>query len=81
MKKVAHSAKNRRESGQGMIYLNESPVFLAQKGRIKEARMVVETMARQPGPALQFLAAPLGGPGGGGSENSWGASFYVGGCL
>ncbi|CAE7469479.1 Slc22a5 [Symbiodinium natans] len=30
-----------------MIYLNESPVFLAQKGRIKEARMVVETMARQ----------------------------------
>ena len=30
-----------------MAFLNESPIFLAQKGRVKEARMVVETMARQ----------------------------------
>ncbi|CAE7659716.1 svopl [Symbiodinium pilosum] len=30
-----------------MAYLNESPVFLAMQGRIKEARSVVESMARQ----------------------------------
>ncbi|CAE7354272.1 svop [Symbiodinium necroappetens] len=30
-----------------MLYLNESPIFLALKGHIKEARTVIETMARQ----------------------------------
>ena len=33
-------------SGLGMSYLNESPMFLALKGRNKEARSVVESMGR-----------------------------------
>ena len=43
----------------GSTYLNESPMFLALKGRNKEARTVVESMGRQEIDGLEDLEACL----------------------